>query len=129
MHNDYAREPLATDQTAWLQYAAELEGNTPLLTALMILSIAVEHEKYDGIVLDAEMLEKYNLKRSTVSRAVAKLEDAGMVHVHRQYGRSLIVDIIDIAEEARSPDPFAGIGKANGGLGSELRPLVRFDGE
>ena len=130
MHNDYAREPLATDQTAWLQRAAELDGKSPFLTALMILSFAVEHRKYGGIVLNAEMLEKYDLKRSTVSRAVAKLEGTGLVHVYRRYGRSLIVDIIDIVEEPRFSDRLAGIAGANGGgPGSELRPLVRFDGE
>ena len=106
MSNEYADEPLATDQTAWLLRAAQLRGKTPLQTALMILTQAVEYGRYGGIVLYPKTLEEHGLKRTAVYRALLELQRIGLVDVKRKYGKSPIIDIIDIVEAPAQRDPL-----------------------
>ena len=108
MSNEHSADPLATDQTAWLLRAAQLDGKTPLQTALMILSQAVEYGRYGGIVLAPKTLEEHGLKRTAVYRALHKLQRIGVVEVQRKYGKSPIVDIIDLDEPTTPRDPLVG---------------------
>lgn len=79
----------------WLQRAAELNGKTPLTTALMVLAVSRRLDRRQHILLTAKTLNAYGINRTTAYRSLRSLEQAGLVTVRRHGGCPPLVSIIE----------------------------------
>lgn len=78
----------------WLTAAAQLEGGSPLIVGLAIWHLSGLQRKVDKITVSlAGISKRWGLSRSTVTRALAKLEAASLVRVSHAPGCSPRVGI------------------------------------
>jgi DNA-binding transcriptional ArsR family regulator len=80
---------------SWLLHASDLRGKSPMKLALAIhFQAGLENSKTD-IRLTKKLRQEFGISDRTVSRALGRLEDAGLVSVQRKTGRCHVVTIRD----------------------------------
>jgi hypothetical protein len=87
---------------AWLQVAAKLPGKS--LHVAVVVWYRWHLEKRPAISLTKSKLARFGVERHAASRALDRLETAGLVNVKRAKGRSPRVTIVSVpAPETRKP--------------------------
>jgi hypothetical protein len=81
----------------WLLRAGALPGDT-LKAGVLVWHVAGLARSWTGLALPPRVWQNWYRDRSTFSRALARLEAAGLIVVDRQRGRSPIVGIITKTE-------------------------------
>lgn len=79
----------------WLHLAARLPGRAALQMAVFIQSLSHTYERTTFLLLTPESLRAQGFTRASAYRALAALEQAGLITVRRQRGRSPLVSILD----------------------------------
>jgi hypothetical protein len=77
----------------WIIAATALPGRYPLAVAMMIWFRAGLEKTSIKLRLTRKMLERFGINRQAGYRALAALEDAGLVTVDRKSGRCPLVSI------------------------------------
>ena len=76
-------------QLVWIEKAAEL-GIQTLVVGLLLQFRAVLNGK-ESVTLPKEFLSKFGVSRGTKRRALKKLEEAGLIRVEQETGRSPLI--------------------------------------
>jgi DNA-binding transcriptional ArsR family regulator len=80
----------------WLGRVARLPGQKVLAVALAIWFRVGLYGRKDGLKLTSAVLARFGVEdRSTKSRALGRLEAAGLIRVQRQSGKNPLVTIIE----------------------------------
>jgi len=77
----------------WMIAATALPGRYPLAVALVIWFRAGLEKTISKLRLTSKMLDRFSINRQAGYRALATLEDAGLVAVDRKPGRCPLVSI------------------------------------
>ena len=77
---------------AWLRLAAKHKASS---TAILVWYAKGLQKTINGVVLRPKYIQQLSLDRKTVYRQLERLEDAGLLRVHRHRGRAPLVDILD----------------------------------
>ena len=76
----------------WIEKAAEL-GLKVLVVGLLLQFRKLLLGK-DSVTLPKEFLSKYGVSRGTKQRALKKLEEASLVHVSQESGRTPMIAVL-----------------------------------
>ena len=82
----------------WLQQAGALPGDT-LKAGVLVWHVAGLARSRAGLTLPPRIWQGWYRDRSTLYRALARLEAAGLVVVDRRRGRSPVVSILETLED------------------------------
>lgn len=83
----------------WLQKAAELPGQSPLLLALALHHQASLQKSKKDIRMTRRLLGVFNIKRRTAFDALTHLHNAGLVKTVRLPGRCVEVSLLACGQE------------------------------
>lgn len=90
----------------WLQRAAELNGKSPLIAALLLLTLSRRFDRRQHIMVTAKTRTAHGLDQKTLYQALVNLETAGLVTVNRGRGRPPLVSIVDAScDDEVDPQP------------------------